>query len=125
VIGQRSSRTTPAQQLFLLNDPFVMGRALATARRVLAQGSADDSAKISDLYRILFSREPTAAERERSMKYLTELRQTYDAPTSAVSAKDPASEAGATIDRPTGPREAAWADLCHALLASGEFLYVE
>jgi hypothetical protein len=115
----------PSLALFLLNDPFVMDRAVATARRVLAGGSADDSTKIADLYRILFAREPTTAERERSMKYLTELQQTYDAPTPAVSAKQPASDSGAAIEKPTGPREAAWTDLCHALLASGEFLYVE
>ena len=70
VIGLRSSRTTPGQQLFLLNDPFVMDRAAMIARRVLKSEADDDSARIELIYRTLFAREPTEAEQKRSIEFV-------------------------------------------------------
>jgi hypothetical protein len=126
VIGQRSSRTTPAQQLFLLNDPFIMDRALMTARRILKSEGDDDSAKIGLLYRILFAREPTDTEQKRSIEFLSGIQVVL---ADAVPLPTGASPAAVSETKPkltaTDYREAAWGHLCHALLASGEFLYVE
>ena len=125
VIGERSSRMTPAQQLFLLNDPFVMNRALVTARRVLAGEAADDSARIGNLYRILFAREPSEAERIRSTDFLVYTQVIYDHAVPLPSPATPPAADQEVLLKPSSSREAAWADLCHALLAGGEFLYVE
>jgi hypothetical protein len=127
VTGLRSNRTTPAQQLFLLNDPFVMDRALMTARRVLDTQLDDDYARVILLYRVMFGRKPTVAERNRSMQYLNDVEQTYDPPTKIMppTPKPRLPVAATTSIVPNDAREAAWSSLCHALIASGEFRYVE
>jgi len=124
VIGQRSSRTTPGQQLFLLNDPFVMDRAAMTARRVLKIEADDDLARIKLLYRTLFAREPTETEQKRSIEFVAGFQNVVEdsVPRTASVNVDPARVPSVKL---TDSREVTWAYLCHALLASGEFLYVE
>jgi hypothetical protein len=128
VIGQRSDKTTPAQQLFLLNDPFVMNRGLALARRLLANDQAESrTARIRELYRMLFARRPSDRELSRAVQFLNESEQTYDAPTSSTGSQgsDAKTKTDAPVAPPANAHEAAWAGICHALLASAEFRYVE
>lgn len=123
VTGQRSDRTTPEQQLFLLNDPFVMDCALMTARRLLKSEAVDDAARVELLYQKLFARKPTDVERKRSMEFVAGFQDVIEdavpKPTGATGVVDTRTM------KPADSREAAWGHLCHALLASGEFLYVE
>ena len=100
--GQRSVTTVPTQALFLMNAKFLKRRALELARRTTAVSG--DRARLDGLWLRVLNRPITAAERADSAAFLAEVR-------NLDTGADPAS------------RELrAWAELCHALLASNEFL---
>jgi hypothetical protein len=100
--GRRAVTTVPTQALYLMNSGDLKQRALALARRVLADGG--DGARLDRLWLRVLSRPITAEERADSAAFVAGLR-------SLDSTADPAS-------RELG----AWAELCHALMASNEFL---
>ena len=91
---KREATTTPVQQLYFLNSPFVRQAAAALAKTV-ADKSADDGT--TALFRKVFLRDPTTAERE-----------------TAATLIRPAKDG----DKP------AWELLAQALLASNEFLFL-
>ena len=64
---QRIVTHVPLQRLFFLNSAFVMARAEALARRL--QGSTD-AEKVHQAYRLLFGREPEAAELKLGLDYV-------------------------------------------------------
>ena len=100
--GQRSVTTVPTQALFLMNAKFLKRRALELARRTTAVSG--DRARLDGLWLRVLNRPITAAERADSAAFLAEVRNL-----------DPG------ID-PASRELRAWAELCHALLASNEFL---
>ena len=101
--GHRASTTVAPQALFLMNSPFVKAQATAFAKRVM-QAGPDDATRIRAAYEMAFGRLPSAAEVEAAAGY--------------VARESPAE--GTRGDS----RATAWTRLCHALLASNEFLYV-
>ena len=64
----RQATTVPTQALYFINDPFfhVQGEKFAAGLMPLA----DDDARITHACRMLFQRQPSAAERERWKKFL-------------------------------------------------------
>jgi hypothetical protein len=80
---------------------------LATRLSETAGPTIDDQVKLG--FQIVFARTPTAVELAKSLEFLDEQQRSY------VSTGNPADKARAT----------ALADLCHMLLSSNEFLYVE
>lgn len=62
----RMSTLVPPQRLFLMNSPFVASRAGALGKRL----SGTDAEKISQAYRILYSREPDATELKLGSEFL-------------------------------------------------------
>jgi hypothetical protein len=102
VAGKRAVTTVPTQALFLLNARFLKQRASELAQKTMA--IASESARLDDLWLRVLNRPITAVERAESATFLAEVRD---------------------LDRRAAPasRELrAWAELCHALLASNEFL---
>jgi hypothetical protein len=95
VTGRRTSTTVPTQALFLMNSPFVLERAGATARSLLDRTDLDDRGRLDLLYRKVVARPPTAAERRRATEFLA------------------------------GGGEEAWTDLVQTLFSSNEFLFLE
>ena len=65
---QRESTTSPLQQLFIMNSPFVQDRAEAIARSVEQQ--PDAGTKIRELYRRIFVRDPSADELQLAEQFL-------------------------------------------------------
>jgi hypothetical protein len=102
---QRNVTTTPLQSLLLINNPWMLERAKALAARV-NQNAPDDAAVAESLYQRLFARPPSDQERSSVAEFL-----------------------GAATGRHSGTaaeaRQAALADLCHALLNANEFLFVD
>ena len=96
----RDQTTTPLQQLYFLNSPFLLDRAATMARRVAAESpgpQADD--RVRSLYRAALQREPTTGEVARAIRFL---------------------------DRDGGPdRPEAWSLLAQSVLISNEFLFVD
>jgi hypothetical protein len=103
VAGQRAVTTVPTQALFLLNARFVKHRAEELARRITAD-AADDAARLERLWFRAFNRPITPPERTECLGFLAGIREL-----------DPKGEPAARELR-------AWAELCHAVLASNEFL---
>jgi hypothetical protein len=100
--GQRSVTTVPTQALFLMNAKVLKQRALDLARRTTTV--AGDDARLDTLWLSVLNRPITAAERADSVAFLDEVRNL----SSGIES--------------TSRELRAWAELCHALLASNEFL---
>jgi hypothetical protein len=64
MVEKRNDSTVAPQALFLMNHPFALAQAKLLSDRVVAEGGADDVAKINWLYRTLYARPPSAKELE-------------------------------------------------------------
>ena len=96
-IPQRNVTTTPTQSLLMINGPWMLARAKALAARVEREhGGATKEQKIAALYSSLFGRAPKADESTTATAFLGD-----------NSSKE------------------RLIDLCHVLLNSNEFLYVD
>ncbi len=93
----RVHTTTPLQQLYLLNAPFVQQQAESIVAQVAS--TVTDQSRIEMCYHRLFGRQPDDAELEAGLEFLS-------------SAND-------------GAVETVLADYVHALLGLNEFLYVD
>jgi Protein of unknown function (DUF1553) len=108
-IGNRSVSTVPTQALLMMNNEFVTLEAQEWARRIM--GAVDDNRKrVERLYLTGFGRPPENLEIAQALKFVESQAARY---------RD-LSGSGGTGD---AAREA-WADLCHVLLNSAEFIYV-
>lgn len=94
---KRSVTTSPAQKLFMLNNPFMIERAKAFSKRIVASADKDE-ARIQIAYRILFSRQPDRDEVAVALAYL---------------------------NRPSSGAISRWDQYAQMLLASNEMLYVD
>jgi hypothetical protein len=70
--AKRNQSTTPLQALNLLNSPFLLEQAAFFAERLQARAGPGSEDQIREAFRLLFSRDPTPAERERSLKLIEE-----------------------------------------------------
>ncbi len=100
---QRFQTTVPQQSLFLMNSPFMAQAVKATVNRVEMTKAEGDEKKLTALYRVVLSRNPTSAEREVALQFL--LR--------------PQGE------MPTTTQFSAWEQLAQVLLLSNEFCFVD
>lgn len=91
----RIPTTTPLQQLFVLNGPFLRQQAEALVERLNRQAGPDRRMRIEQAYRWVFGRDPKVAEVELAEQFL-----------------DP--------DHPQ-----VWNQWAHALLSSNELAYLE
>ncbi len=100
--GRRDVTNVPAQSLTMLNSPFVIEQAQLWAEHLLAE-QATPAERIERMFVAALSRPPTAAERDRSLTFLSE----------------------AAAERAVGENDLeAWRDLAHSLFNLKEFLYV-
>jgi hypothetical protein len=96
-LDQRPVSVLPAQTLFMLNNPFVLEQAEGFARRLLAE-SLDQTQRVELAYQIAFGRPPTIEERSTGLDFMQNSALKEEA--------------------------AAWADFCHLLFCSNEFLHL-
>jgi len=94
----RNVTTTPTQSLFLLNGPWMLSRAKALQKRLTDDSSATLEQQVSRAYALTVGRPPSAAESAEAVEFLQ---------TNSARSDD------------------AVVDLCHVLLNSNEFLYVD
>jgi hypothetical protein len=102
-VGRRTVSNVPSQALTLMNDPFGQQQARLWARRVLAEKDPTAAERIGKLYLSAFARPPSAQELADAQSFLTEQGQRHGA-------------AGT---------EDAWTDLCHVLLNTKEFVFLD
>jgi hypothetical protein len=119
--GRRGVTITAPQALTYLNSEQTMDWARGFAARVLAQAGTDPAAQVETAYRLAFQRPPDGSEKDLALSFL---RQHH----SIVKERETAGEKLALPEtKPAGmsPAEAATlVDLCHALVNSSEFVYV-
>ena len=118
---RRNTTITAPQALELLNNKLVLDWARSLAGRVLNDGGLTPEAQVDRAYRLAFTRTPTEAERKTALDFLSR-QSTILAERMAADDTTPVPD-----NIPAGVekvRAAAFVDLCHALLNSNEFVYV-
>jgi cytochrome c553 len=101
---QRFSTNVPLQRLYFMNNDFVYAQAGKLAERVYAQ--PDETARITEAYRLLYGRAPTAKEIELGLQFL---KTTLEKPGNTVN----------------GEPVTAWRQYARVLLSANEFEFVE
>ncbi len=118
---RRHTTVTPTQPLALMNDELVMEWSRQLAGRVLNDGGLSTEQQIERVYYLLFSRSPKPEETKSILDFLS--RQTaLIAPRLAKAEKVPLPDALPQGMEPA--QAAAFVDVCHALLNSNEFIYM-
>lgn len=79
----RQPTTTPLQQLYLLNSPFMLQRSEALVRRVTASAPDDAAAQVTAAYRWLFGRTPTTQESQMAAQFFATARTQGQSPADA------------------------------------------
>ena len=102
--GNRNRTTVVSQSLAMLNNQFIHSRSSNLAR-VLIQEHGEDEDAIFNAWKQIFSREPKPHELEASLKH-------YRKQQSYFSEKD-------------NSRLLALSSICHVLINSNEFLYID
>jgi hypothetical protein len=97
--AKRDVSTVAPQALFLLNNEFVIAQSRHLAKRSLREVPKDETARIQQVYRRLFSRPANTEEINIARQFLAQAEQ-----------RDSVT---------------AWADLAHVLLCSNEFVYLD
>ncbi len=100
---KRDSTTVPTQALALLNNPFAHEQSLALAQRIGTKGSLEERAKMA--WRFALGRDPKPEEVKLALEHLRKQELLF--------AKDKDKELKAL------------ASLCHVLLNTNEFIYVD
>jgi hypothetical protein len=113
ITGQRAERTVATQALFLLNAPLVKEQSRRIVERLFAacppgEASADES-RLNLLYMLVLNRPATESEQQDAIGFMKHFE------------RDRAVLPGA----PANLAHAAWAEFCHALYASNDFLFLE
>ncbi|MDE3195924.1 MAG: PSD1 domain-containing protein [Acidobacteriota bacterium] len=65
---ERDLTTSPLQQLFVMNSPFMQDRAKDLVK--IVDSDSDNSTKIRDMYRRVFDRDPSPKEIDLALSYL-------------------------------------------------------
>nr|WP_272072194.1 DUF1553 domain-containing protein [Mariniblastus sp.] len=109
IVGQREVSNLPTQSLFLMNNPLIVSQAGALARQVLTTPGKDDVEKVRNVFRRVLRRDPTLEEISHSTLYLKNVDL-------LLSPRNPDGNSR---------QEKTWSSLCHALMASNEFRYID
>ena len=100
--GLRTVSNVPTQALALMNNPLVIEQSQQWGQRLMSE-QTDPDARIRHAYLTCLSRPPTAAEMAAAKSFLQ-------------------SQPDDLAADPHDPR--LWADFCHVLLNTKEFLFV-
>ncbi len=104
IAGQRNQTVVSTQSLFVMNNDLFRKRAKALAEQVVT-AAPQTEARLNQLWLRVFNRPITSAERDDASAFLSRLEAAVDTQNSVA-------------------REAlCWQELCHALLASNEFMF--
>jgi hypothetical protein len=103
--GQRDVSVVAPQALALMNGAFALEQSQAVAERVAALAGQDRAARASAAWWIVLARDPSKTELEAAMGHIERQRQQFRGDPSADSL--------------------ALASLCHVLINSNEFIFVD
>jgi hypothetical protein len=112
ITGARARTNVPTQALFLMNSPFLKNQSRLAAERLVVQDGSnplDDTGRIERFALLALSRPASDAELVQGLHFLEKSERVW----------------AALPSPPENPHLAAWAEYCHAVLASSEFLFRE
>lgn len=101
--GRRDVTIVPTQALSLLNNDWVNGESTALAKRVLDSAKSNDD-RITAAWIFAFGRPPTPSERTSALAHILDLQHSLKTPDVEL---------------------VAWTSLCHVLMNSNEFIYID
>ncbi len=107
--GRRENTTVAPQALALLNDKFVRARAVDFAQRIEREAGPDSSAQIRRAWRLALGREPSGAELKSARAFVERQEE----------------QRLGRQESKTDARARSLADLCQAMFALNEFIYVD
>ncbi|MFT3882199.1 MAG: PSD1 and planctomycete cytochrome C domain-containing protein [Gemmatales bacterium] len=120
---RRARTNTPLQALVLMNDPTYLEASRKLAERVMNSSDKDDS-RLNQLYRLVLSRYPSAAEQTTLLSLLAKSRDRMAA--SPEKAKELLSIGASPRDNKLNTVElAAWTTLCSLVLNLDETISKE
>ena len=109
---ERSQSTIVTQPLHLLNNEMIHHLAADFARRVVDEASGDRAGQIERAWRLALSRPPTRVEIDASQEAIDVLTAEWEESLAEEGSAD-------------SPEDRAFADFCHTLINSAEFLYLD
>ena len=108
ITGARAQTTVATQALFLMNSPFVKERAKHLNERIQRMQFESDVAAVHFVYKLVVGRPPSMNEIRVAQQFIESL-----------SATEGTEAGNSTL------RKNAWEQLCHGLLISNSFLFIE
>jgi len=118
----RKNTVTPPQSLDLLNNELVLDWARSLAGRVLNDSGLSPAAQVDRAFRLAYGRAATVEEQKIADDFLAKQTPVMSARLASNEAKPPIPT---NLPQGVDPaRAAAFVDLCHMLLDSNEFLYI-
>jgi hypothetical protein len=120
--SRRQDTVSVVQSLAMLNDDLVLEWARAMAARVWNDGGLSPDGQIERAFRLAYGRSPSSGELTATRGFLEKQKQIMSE--RLGSAKKPPMPAPLPADADPA-RAAALVDLCHVLMNSNEFLYVD
>jgi hypothetical protein len=118
----RKNTVTPPQSLDLLNNELVLDWASKLAGRVLNDSGLAPAAQVDRAFRFAYGRAASPEEQKMAEDFLAKQTPVMAARLASNDAKPPLP---ANLPQGSDPvRAAAFVDLCHMLLDSNEFLYI-
>ena len=113
---KREQSTVSSQALNLMNSQFVLSAARRLAARLIDSAADDIQEQIGLLYLTAFSRDPSGEERQAATAAVAAFRKEWVKHLESEKILEPVSTKAPWL---------ALADLCHTLINSAEFLYVD
>lgn len=108
ITGVRAQTTVATQALFLLNSPFVKERAKQLNERIDRMEFESDVAALHFVYKLVVGRPPSINEKRFALQFIEGL-----------------TETDRDVSGNPAFRKNAWEQLCHGLLISNSFLFIE
>ena len=118
--ASRPVTTVSPQSLLLMNNGYMREYAQDFAKRLLTEVPADIEKQVTRAWQLCYSRSPSMADQQAAVEFVksqTAHYQTHPAKFEHVSGPPEKVDAK--------PEELALSALCHALISSNAFLYVD
>ncbi len=118
--AMRPNTTVSPQSLLLMNNLYMREHAQDLAQRVIKEVGNDVEKQVSRAWELALSRQASMADEQEAVGFVKAQTEHYKAtPTKLEKVSGPAEKTDAA------PELLGLAALCHALLSSNEFLYVD
>lgn len=127
---RRSTTTIAPQALAMFNGEFTRTEAGYFAERVSKEAGTDTIKQVQTAYEIALIRRPTPAQQKFALEFISKQTQLHLLDGTGNSSnksgvKNVASEAAPSVDTLKKARQSALTDLCHVLINTNEFLYLD